>query len=256
MRRRDALKLVGSTALWILGRGLALGQATGEAIFRRYPELAADVAVAPDRPFAVKGLGETPLGTSVLIRTRTEQPLHYHRERLEVALVLQGEGRLVAGGREAALRPGQLVVIPPMTAHAFVGQMDILSRFSPRLMGDVVFVQAGSGPNEGTPLVLEYRPPEIPQDRPFAASALANLSLGTVVAVATRLGQPWHYHRSKDEQIYVVAGEGVAQVELTRERVGPGSLVLVPAGAIHQFQGSLRFVSVFGPALMGDVVFL
>ncbi len=209
-----------------------------------------------DLPFGVKGLGETPLGTSVLIRTRTEQPLHYHRERLEVALVLQGEGRLVVGGREATLRPGQLVVIPPMTAHAFVGQMDILSRFSPKLMGDVVFVQAGSGPNEGTPLVLEYRAPEIPQDRPFAATPLANAPLGTVVAVATRLGQPWHYHRSKDEQIYVVAGEGVAQVELTRKRVGPGSLVLVPAGAIHQFQGSLQFVSVFGPALMGDVVFL
>lgn len=43
---------------------------------------------------------------------------------------------------------------------------------------------------------------------------------------------------------------------LTRKRVGPGSLVLIPAGAIHQFQGSLQFVSVFGPALTGDVVFL
>jgi quercetin dioxygenase-like cupin family protein len=97
---------------------------------------------------------------------------------------------------------------------------------------------------------------QVPPDRPFAAQALANLPLATVVSVAARTGQPWHYHRARDEQVYVLSGEGVAQVELDRRRVGPGSLVLIPAGAIHQFQGELRFLSVFGPALAGDVVFL
>ncbi|WP_353513451.1 cupin domain-containing protein [Thermus sp. LT1-2-5] len=234
----------------------ALVPATGQGVFRRYPQDGADLIVPQDRPFAAKGLGETPLGTTLLIRTRTEQPLHYHRERLEVAFVLQGQGRLVAGGKETPITSGQIIVIPPMTAHAFIGELDLLSRFSPRLMGDVVFVQEGSGPQEGAPLLLSFKPPEVPQDRPFAASPLANAPLATVLAVATRSGQPWHYHKSKDEQIYVLGGQGIAQVELDRQKVGPGSVVLVPAGAIHQFQGNLQFLSVFSPALMGDVVFL
>ncbi|BBL82812.1 hypothetical protein TthAA37_16840 [Thermus thermophilus] len=255
--RREVLKLAGGTALVLaLGRGRALVQPTGEGRFLRYPQVGEGLEVPQGRPFAAKGLGETPLGTTVLIRTRTEQPLHYHRERLEVAWVLAGEGRFVTPDREVPLRPGQAVLIPPMTAHGFVGKMDLLSRFSPRLMGDVVFVEGGKAPKEGTPLLLSFQPPEVPQDRPFAALALGNAPLATALAVATQSGQPWHYHRARDEQIYVVGGEGVAQVELKRERVGPGSLVLVPAGAIHQFQGRLQFFSVFTPALMGDVVFL
>lgn len=257
MQRRQVLKLAGSTVLLTaLGRAYALVPASGEGSFRRYPQDGMDLAVPQDKPFAAKGLGETPLGTTLLIRTRTEQPLHYHRERLEVALVLKGQGRFIAGGRETPIAPGQAILIPPMTAHAFIGELDLLSRFSPKLMGDVVFVQGGSGPNEGTPLLLSYKAPEIPQDLPFAASALANAPLGTAVAVATRTGQPWHYHRSKDEQVYILGGQGFAQVELKRQKVEPGSLILVPAGAIHQFGGSLQFLSVFGPALMGDVVFV
>lgn len=257
MQRRQVLKLAGSTALLTaMGRVYALVPASGEGVFRHYPQDGTDLAVPQDKPFAAKGLGETPLGTTVLIRTRTEQPLHYHRERLEAVLVLKGQGRFVAGGKETPISPGQAILIPPMTAHAFMGELDLLSRFSPKLMGDVVFVQGGSGPNEGTPLLLSYKAPEVPQDRPFAASALANAPLGTVVAVATRSGQPWHYHKSKDEQIYVLGGQGIAQVELKRQKVGPGSVLLIPSGAIHQFQGGLQFLSVFGPALMGDVVFL
>ena len=257
MQRRQVLKAAGSVLTFAaLGRALALINPTGEGVFRRYPQDGLDLAVPQDRPFAAKGLGETPLGTTVLIRTRTEQPLHYHRERLEAVLVLRGQGRFVAGGKETPISAGQAILIPPMTAHAFVGELDLLFRFSPRLMGDVVFVQGGGGPQEGSPVVLSFKAPEVPQDRAFAASALANAPLGTVVAVATRTGQPWHYHRSKDEQIYVLGGRGVAQVELKRQKVEPGSLLLVPAGAIHQFEGSLQFLSVFGPALMGDVIFV
>ena len=257
MQSRQVLKLAGSTALLTaMGRVYALVPASGEGVFRHYPQDGTDLAVPQDKPFAAKGLGETPLGTTVLIRTRTEQPLHYHRERLEAVLVLKGQGRFVAGGKETPISPGQAILIPPMTAHAFLGELDLLSRFSPKLMGDVVFVDQGPGPQEGVPLLLTPKPPAVPQDRPFAAQGLANHPLGTVVTVATRTGQPWHYHRARDEAVYVLEGEGTAQVELKRERVGPGSLILVPAGAIHQFQGTLTFLSVFGPALMGDVVFL
>ncbi|MGC8904916.1 cupin domain-containing protein [Thermus sp.] len=257
MERRRFLQAAGGVLVSALaGRAWALVQATGEGIFRRYPAEFASFSVPQGRPFAAQGVGETPLGTSVLVRTVKEQPLHYHRERLEVALVLKGEGVFVAGGRETPIGPGQVVVIPPMTAHAFLGELDLLSRFSPRLMGDVVFVDRGLGPQEGAPLFLTPKPPAVPQERPFAAQGLANQPLGTVLAVATRTGQPWHYHRARDEAIYVLEGEGTAQVELKREKVGPGSIVLVPAGAIHQFQGTLSFLSVFGPALMGDVVFL
>ncbi len=256
MERRTVLKLAGSAFLLGLGGARALVAPTGEGLFRVYPKDGEDLAVPEGRPFAAKALGETPQGTTLLIRTRTEQPLHYHRERLEMALVLRGQGRFVARGQEIPIGPGQILLIPPMTAHAFVGELDILSRFSPRLMGDAVFVQGGPGPAEGSPALLTFKAPEVPEGRPFAAAALGNLPLGTVSAVATREGQPWHYHRSKDEQVYVLEGEGVAQVELRRERVGPGSLVLVPAGAIHQFRGRLTFLSVFTPALMGDVTFL
>ncbi|RTH38283.1 hypothetical protein CSW37_04785 [Thermus scotoductus] len=97
MERRRFLQVAGGVLVSALaGRAWALVPATGEGIFRRYPGEFANFSVPPGRPFAAQGVGETPLGTSVLICTVKEQSLPYHRERLEVALVLKGKGVLLA----------------------------------------------------------------------------------------------------------------------------------------------------------------
>lgn len=101
MQRRQVLKFAsGALMLTALGRTFALINPTGEGVFRRYPQDGSDLAVPQDRPFAAKGLGETPLGTTVLIRTRTEQPLHYHRERLEASLYSGAKGGWSQGARK------------------------------------------------------------------------------------------------------------------------------------------------------------
>ena len=255
--RRQVLKLLGMGAgLAVLPKALAIAPLSGSWKFAHYPSDFEGVLVPEGKPFAAKPIGQTPQGTSVLIRTKKFQPLHYHKEKLEVAYCVAGGGVAKVAGQEIELRPGAGVMIPPMTAHTFVGEMDLVSRFSPQLAGDVVLVKEGTGPSEGQPHAFTFQAPAAPAGKPFGAKPLGNMPLATVVALGIATGQPWHYHKSKDEAMYVVSGEGRIQVETESQTVGPGSMALIPAGAIHQVKGPLQVLSVFTPALAGDVVFL
>ncbi len=254
--RRQVLKgLASLAALAAVPRGLAEGEGL-QALARAYPEGFAALKVPPGKPFAAGPVGQTPRGTSVLIRVAKAQPLHYHKTHAEVALCLSGEGYAEVAGSKIPLKPGAGVLIPPMTAHGFYGQMDLLSRFSPKLMGDVVFVKEGEGPAKGKPVAFAYSAPPVPPGKRFAARPLANHALATAVALAIDDEQPLHYHRSKDEAVYVLAGAGGIDVEGRLHLVKPGSIVLIPARARHRLAGRFQALSVFTPALAGDVVFL
>ena len=251
--RRQVLKGIGALAgLLALPRGLAAGTQL-EAIARGD---FASLRVPPGRPFAVQPAGQTPRGTSVLIRVEKAQPLHYHKTHAEVAFCLKGEGYAEVAGEKIPLTPGHGVLIPPMTAHGFYGKMDLLSRFSPQLAGDVVFVKEGKGPAQGRGKAFSYQAPAVPSGKRFAAKPLANHALATAVALTIDDEQPLHYHKSKDEAIYVVEGYGGIEVEGRLYLVKPGSMVLVPATAKHKLAGRFKALSVFTPALAGDIIFL
>ena len=260
--RRQLLKgLAGLAASLALPGGLAQGygapgKGAGEAIARSYPEDFAGMVVPQGKPFAARPVGQTPRGTSVLIRIREAQPYHYHRTHTEVAFCLAGEGYAEVAGERIPLAPGQGVLIPPATTHGFFGKMDLLSRFSPKLAGDIVFVKEGNGPAEGRPLAFRYQAAPVPSGKRFSAKPLANQALATVVALHIDDEQPLHYHRSKDEAVYVLEGYGGIEVEGQLFLAKPGRMVLIPATARHRLAGRFKALSVFTPALAGDVVFL
>jgi len=260
--RRQFLKgLGGLAALVALPGGLAQGYSgaksgPAEALARAYPEDFAGVAVPAGKPFAARPVGQTPKGTSVLIRIAKEQPLHYHKTHAEVAFCLAGEGYAEVAGARIPLAPGRGVLIPPDTAHAFVGRMDLLSRFSPKLAGDVVFVQSGTGPAAGKPLPFTFQTASVASGKRFSAKPLANHPLATAVALSIDDEQPLHYHKSKDEAVYVLEGYGGIEVEGQLFLVKPGRILLIPARARHKLAGRFKALSVFTPALAGDVVFV
>jgi mannose-6-phosphate isomerase-like protein (cupin superfamily) len=53
--------------------------------------------------------------------------LHQHREAEESYYILQGEARMMLGGEEAMVAPGQVVLIPPEKPHKItnVGDSDL-----------------------------------------------------------------------------------------------------------------------------------
>ncbi len=260
-RRRFLKGLGGLAALLALPGGLAQGYGgvkggSGEAQARAYPEDFTGVVVPEGKPFAARPVGQTPKGTSVLIRIAKEQPLHYHKTHAEVAFCLRGEGHAEVAGARIPLAPGRGVLIPPDTAHAFVGRMDLLSRFSPQLAGDVVFVKSGAGPAAGKSLPFVFQTAPVPNGRRFSAKPLANHPQATAVALDIDDEQPLHYHRSKDEVVYVLEGYGGIEVEGQLFLAQPGRILLIPARARHKLAGRFRALSVFTPALAGDVVFV
>ncbi len=258
--RRQVLKTIGAlTVLLSAPRGLAAGtngKMKLEAQARTYPDDFTGLVVPGGKPFAAKPVGQTPQGTSVLIRIEKQQPLHYHKTHAEVAYCLSGEGYAEVAGEETPLRPGLGVLIPPDTAHAFYGRMDLLSRFSPQLAGDVILVKEGPGPRAGAPIPFAFATAPVARGKRFSAKPLANHQLATAVALNIDDEQPLHYHRSKDEAIYVLEGYGGIDVEGQLYLVKPGSVLLIPATARHKLAGRFQALSVFTPALAGDVVFL
>jgi mannose-6-phosphate isomerase-like protein (cupin superfamily) len=58
-------------------------------------------------------------------------------------------------------------------------------------------------------------------------------------------------HEENDQLLTFVEGSGLAEVDGERRDVGPGDLVIVPAGVRHNFtntgSGPLRLYTVYGP---------
>ncbi len=52
---------------------------------------------------------------------------HYHRERTEVYVVLEGEGGIELDGSVEAVSPGTVVKIPPGVRHRALGALRILN---------------------------------------------------------------------------------------------------------------------------------
>jgi mannose-6-phosphate isomerase-like protein (cupin superfamily) len=60
-----------------------------------------------------------------------------------------------------------------------------------------------------------------------------------------------HYHADSEELYYLVAGEGMMEIDGERSAVGPGDAILIPPGAWHQITATggseLRFLCCCAP---------
>ncbi|MBN7138831.1 cupin [Lysobacter enzymogenes] len=78
-----------------------------------------------------------------------------------------------------------------------------------------------------------------------------------VIAPGDREGGPDNRHRGAEQWLYVVAGSGLAIVEGRRQRLGPGSLLVIERGERHEIRNTgrtlLRTLNVYSPpAYDGD----
>ena len=64
-------------------------------------------------------------------------------------------------------------------------------------------------------------------------SPVAHQSLAEATLAAGRATER-HYHRSLEELYYVVAGQGLMEIDGQTRTVGPGDAILIPPGAWHQ----------------------
>lgn len=72
-----------------------------------------------------------------------------------------------------------------------------------------------------------------------------------VIAPGNSEGGPDNRHRGADQWLYVVAGSGVAIVEGHRQRLGPGSLIVIERGERHEIRNTgrtaLKTVNFYSP---------
>jgi mannose-6-phosphate isomerase-like protein (cupin superfamily) len=72
-----------------------------------------------------------------------------------------------------------------------------------------------------------------------------------VIAPGDSEGGPDNRHRGADQWLYVVAGSGVAIVEGHRQRLGPGSLIVIERGERHEIRNTgrtaLKTVNFYSP---------
>jgi mannose-6-phosphate isomerase-like protein (cupin superfamily) len=263
INRRDALKFLAGAAFGLtstqtsgLAQNARLGKLTGAPLFAKYPESFVNVKVPADKPHTTAYAGETPQESTLLLRTQTRRAFHYHQSKLEVAYIWQGVGETLVGNDRYPIGPGQGWVFEPRTSHGFEGKFDIMAVFTPQFQADAVNIAQGAGPMEGRAVSFTFQAPSLEAGLPFAAKLLVEVPAATVTAFKIDGLQAWHYHVSKDEMLMVVAGSGYIQAETSRQKVEPGSIAMIPAGALHKVQGRLELISIMTPAQAGDVRFV
>ncbi|MBN1675792.1 MAG: cupin domain-containing protein [Kiritimatiellae bacterium] len=73
-----------------------------------------------------------PVSIHRTVITRSAQK-HYHKKAAEHYVVLQGTGEMELGNARVAVRPGDMIFIPPLTPHVARGEFVIINVVCPPL---------------------------------------------------------------------------------------------------------------------------
>lgn len=170
-----------------------------------------------------------------------------HREEAadEVLYVLEGSGRLHAGGATHELRPGVAVFLAAGTSWTADGDARAVSVLvhdpepsKGHAVIDLAAVERGTA-TAGRQFLLGATP------------ACGCESVTQFVGLVPPGRAPDHFHRY-DEVIYVLAGEGLLEIEGRTAPLRPGSCVHLPRTLVHCLANTgdteLRLLGVFRPA--------
>ncbi len=101
----------------------------------RLADLAAIPAVRCPCGWARRAFGDVPDSPASLHRVEIEMDAiaHYHRDHTEIYYILECEAGAAVelDGKQTAVRPGVVVLIPPGVRHRAVGRMTILNVVTP-----------------------------------------------------------------------------------------------------------------------------
>jgi mannose-6-phosphate isomerase-like protein (cupin superfamily) len=180
---------------------------------------------------------------------------HFHRRGTEVYYVLEGEGRLVAGGSGFDLEPGTTAYIPPGCMHRgdgnFTAAIAILPPFDP----DDEFSPRDELPEPARPPIVRNLD-DVEPIRSACGSSTRVLTREDGVAMGLHVvsitAAECHYHNETTEIYHILEGEGRLRVDREEYALHPGLTIYVPAGLEHGGEGDFRSIVICAPPFDPD----
>ena len=175
---------------------------------------------------------------------------HFHCQGTEMYYVLEGEGRLIAGGSAFDLSAGTAAYIPSGCVHrgdgSFTTAIAVLPPFDPA--------------DEFTPSERLPRPTRPPIVRSLDDVEPVRSACGSSTRILTRddgvamglhvvhiTAAECHYHTRTTEIYHILEGGGVLRVDSEQYDLHPGLTVYVPAGSEHGGEGDFRSIVICTP---------
>lgn len=178
---------------------------------------------------------------------KVDFPMHYHGQN-EVAYVLQGQFILKAiDGSSATVGPGQLVVIPAGVAHALSGSGDALFFATPpENEKDTVWLE-GPRAKPGAKADPTKKPEVIDvaqrigrgldqKGEGFNLTFAYKAETGSVEFVRVDQAVALHQHPQENHVLYILKGHGRGQIGGQTAEIGPGQIIVIPAGVAHKLE--------------------
>ena len=222
--------------------GVVLPPGGGEALF--------------DGRIVIKaGFEQLSITETLYPQARDGASAHFHRRHADTFYVLEGELAVLIGDEEVLLAPGACACVPPGLVHGFRsttrarflnfhtpdgdfaenlrardrGEPGGFDSFDPPSDIDSDVAEAiVLGPSEGERLEAHERIATIKVGRPELAFVEFDLAPGFA-------GPDPHTHDDHVDSFYVLSGEPEFLVGDARHRLGGGSFVAAPIGAVHAF---------------------
>lgn len=174
-------------------------------------------------------------------------PMHYHSQN-EVVYSLQGQVTLkLADGASSTLGPGQLIIIPAGVALGVSGSGDFLFFVTPpENERDTVWLEgpmakpAAKAPSMKKPEIIDVAQ-RIAQGldqrlEGFQYTVVYEGETGSVELFRIETGVTLHHHPKENHILYILKGQGKGQVGDVTAEVGPGQIVVIPAGVKHKLE--------------------
>lgn len=175
---------------------------------------------------------------------------HFHRRGTEIYYVLEGDGRLVAGGSAFALTPGTAAYIPPGCTHRGEGRFTAAIAVLPPFDPTDEFTTAEALPQPTRPPIVRGLDDVEPIRSACGSSRRVftrddGVVMGLHVVHITEA--ECHYHTRTTEIYHILEGDGTLRVGSDEYDLEPGLTIYVPAGLEHGGEGDFRSIVICAP---------
>ncbi len=180
---------------------------------------------------------------------------HFHRRTTEIYYVLEGEGRLLAGGSAFDVAPGTAAYIPPGCVHRGEGHFKAAIAVLPPFDPDDECYPADELPRPAKPPLVRKLSDVTPIRSACGSSTRAftradGVAMGLHVVRITEA--ECHYHTRTTEIYHILEGEGTLRVGDEEYALRPGLTIYVPAGQQHGGEGDFLSIVICAPPFDPD----
>lgn len=189
-------------------------------------------------------------------------PAHYHTRVQELYYITSGAGTMILDGVETPVGPGDAVAIPPGVVHAIRAGDDGLGFIcvsSPPYdtRDDIEAPLHFRGPAAGAGVVVPAGGGHDDPTRGLIKALDVGLGGQFTHVVHARPGQTTarHLHPYSEEVFAIVSGAATMSANGDVFEVGPGEVVVIPAGIRHNLAAGpdgARYLCVYGPGVLRD----